>query len=127
MFATFWELYPKKVAKGAAIKAWQKLKPEEQQEAIDALANHIKYWQFKGTEKDYIPYPASWLNQMRYLDELDFEQPKPKKPAMPWYSTDELTLAKAAELKITPYAGESYAQLRQRISTQISRQISVQT
>lgn len=123
MFAIFWGLYPKKVAKGAAIKAWQKLSKNDQAEVLEALPNHIKYWQFKGTEKEYIPYPASWLNQMRWLDELDFEAPK--KPAMPWYSTDELTLAKAAELGITPYAGESYVQLRQRISTQISRQATV--
>ena len=124
-FQTFWGLYPKKVAKGAAIKAWLKLKQEERTEVIEALANHLKYWKFKGTDKEYIPYPATWLNQMRWLDELDFEESKPKKPPIPWYSTDELTLAKAAELGITPYAGESYAQLRQRISTQISRQATV--
>jgi hypothetical protein len=123
MFATFWGLYPKKVAKGAAIKAWVKLKPEEHKEVIEALASHIKYWRVKGTDKEFIPYPASWLNQMRWLDELDFEPPK--KPALPWYSSEELTLAKAFELGITPYAGESYAQLRQRISTQISRQATV--
>lgn len=122
-FQAFWTLYPKKVAKGAAIKAWQKLNQAEQIEAIEALPNHLKYWKFKGTDKDFIPYPASWLNQMRYLDELDFEEPK--KPVLPWYSTDELTLAKAAELGITPYAGESYAQLRQRISAQISREVSM--
>lgn len=97
----------------------------ERTEAIDALANHLKYWKFKGTDKEFIPYPATWLNQMRWLDELDFEESKPKKPPIPWYSTDELTLAKAAELGIIPYAGESYAQLRQRISTQISRQANV--
>ena len=125
MFESFWELYPKKVAKGAAIKAWFKLKPTEHEEVIEALGNHLKYWKFKGTDKEFIPYPATWLNQMRWLDELDFEQSKPKKPPIPWYSTDELTLAKAAELGLTPYAGESYAQLRQRISTQISRQATV--
>jgi hypothetical protein len=125
MFEEFWALYPRKIAKGAAIKAWQKLTKSDQSEVIESLPNHIKYWQVKGTEKEFIPYPASWLNAMRWLDELDFEQPKPKKPALPWYSTDELTLAKAAELGITPYAGESYAQLRQRISTQISRQATV--
>ena len=124
-FQTFWGLYPKKVAKGAAIKAWQKLNLAERTEAIDALPNHLKYWKFKGTDKEFIPYPATWLNQMRYLDELDFEESKPKKPPIPWYSTDELTLAKAKELGLTPYAGESYAQLRQRISTQISRQATV--
>jgi hypothetical protein len=57
---------------------------------------------------------------MRYLDELDFEPSKPKKPQLPWYSTDELTLAKAKELGINPYAGESFQQLRQRISSKIS-------
>ena len=124
-FQTFWELYPKKVAKGAAIKAWQKLNQAERIEAVEALPNHLKYWKFKGTDKEFIPYPATWLNQMRWLDELDFEESKPKKPALPWYSTEELTLAKAAELGITPYAGESYSQLRQRISTQISRQATV--
>ena len=124
-FQTFWGLYPKKVAKGAAIKAWQKLNQVERTEAIDALAQHLKYWKFKGTDKEFIPYPATWLNQMRWLDELDFEESKPKKPPIPWYSTDELTLAKAAELGITPYAGESYSQLRQRISAQISRQATV--
>ena len=125
MFDEFWALYPKKVAKGAAIKAWAKLTKCEKEEVIFILPKHLEYWKFKSTEKDYIPYPASWLNAMRWLDELDFEQSKPKKPALPWYSTDELTLAKAAELGITPYAGESYAQLRQRISTQISRQATV--
>ena len=83
------------------------------------MPNHLKYWKLKSTDKEFIPYPATWLNQMRYLDELDFEE-KPKKPPIPWYSTDELTLAKAKELGITPYAGESYSQLRQRISTKIS-------
>jgi hypothetical protein len=122
-FDDFWVLYPKRVAKGAAIKAWAKLNQAERIEAIEALPNHLKYWKFKGTDKEFIPFPATWLNQMRYLDELEFTETK--KPGLPWYSTDELTLAKAAELGITPYAGESYAQLRQRISTQISRQATV--
>jgi hypothetical protein len=123
MFEQFWALYPKRVAKGAAIKAWAKLNEAEKEEVLEALPNHLKYWKLKNTEKEYIPFPATWLNQMRYLDELDFEPPK--KPTLPWYSSDELTLAKAKEIGITPYAGESFAQLRQRISTQISRQATV--
>jgi hypothetical protein len=123
MFEDFWALYPKKVAKGAAIKAWSKLTKCEKEEVIFIMPKHIKYWSVKGVEKEYIPYPASWLNQLRWLDELDFEPPK--KPTLPWYSSDELTLAKAKEIGVTPYAGESFAQLRQRISTQISRQATV--
>ena len=118
-FQTFWGLYPKKVAKGAAIRAWQKLNQAERTEAIDALANHLKYWKFKGTDKEFIPYPATWLNQMRWLDELDFEESKPKKPQLPFYASEELTLQKDAELGITPYAGEAWSQLRSRISNKL--------
>ena len=36
------------------------------------------------------------------------------------YATDELTLAKGRELGLNPYAGESFAQFRARISAKIS-------
>lgn len=123
MFQTFWELYPRKVAKKVAEKAWQKLNQMQQTEILKTLPNHIKYWQLKDTDKEFIPHPATWLNQGRWEDELDMTEMK--KPALPWYSTEELTIAKARELGINPYAGESFAQLRQRISAQISRQATV--
>jgi hypothetical protein len=121
-FTEWYAIYPKKVARKDAEKAWKKLSVDEQAQAIEALPNHIKYWDLKGTDKEYIPYPASWLNGYRFEDELDLTPKEIKRPVMPWYATDELTLAKGRELGLNPSAGESYAQFRQRISAYIAKQ-----
>jgi len=121
MFQVFWTQYPRKVAKRAAEKAWNRLSKQEQEEALNALPNHIKYWQLKDTDKEYICHAQTWLNQGRWEDEIDLTQSIVKKPSMPWYSTEELTLAKCRELGITPYAGESFAQLRSRIQASMQR------
>jgi len=118
-FADFYNLYPRKMAKKDAEKAWRALTLEEQIKALDALPNHLKYWKIKETLKDYIPYPASWLRAGRYDDELDIEPIK--RPELPFYATEALTLAKAQEVGVTPYAGEGWPQLRQRISNRIKQ------
>ena len=118
-FADFYNLYPRKMAKKDAEKAWRALTLDEQNKALDALPNHLKYWKIKETLKDYIPYPASWLRAGRYDDELDIEPIK--RPELPFYATEALTLAKAQEVGVTPYAGEGWPQLRQRISNRIKQ------
>ena len=118
-FADFYNLYPRKMAKKDAEKAWRALTLDEQTKALEALPNHLKYWKIKETLKDYIPYPASWLRAGRYDDELDIEPIK--RPELPFYATEALTLAKAQEVGVTPYAGEGWPQLRQRISNRIKQ------
>ena len=120
MFQTFWELYPRKVAKKAAEKAWNKLSKQDQEEALKALPNHIKYWQLKDTDKEFIPHCASWINAARYEDEIDLAPTVAKKPMIPWYSNDELTLAKGRELEINPNPGETMGQYRSRIQASLS-------
>jgi hypothetical protein len=56
------------------------------------------------------------LNQQRWEDELVIEEKKNVKPPLPWYASDELTLAKGRELGLNPYPGESFAQFRLRVS-----------
>ena len=121
-FIDWYQLYPKKMARKDAERAWKKLSAVDQEQAMEALPNHIQYWKLKNTEKEFIPYPASWLNGYRFEDELDLSVSEPKKPAIPWYSTDELTMAKGKELGLNPYAGESYAQFRQRIHSFLNKQ-----
>lgn len=71
-FEVFWKAYPRKVGKGHARKAWQKLKPSKSL-IVDILA---KIEAFKRTDQwtkengQYIPYPATWLNQERWDDEI---------------------------------------------------------
>ncbi|MBU1363938.1 MAG: hypothetical protein KKE51_08975 [Gammaproteobacteria bacterium] len=70
-FASFWEQYPKKVAKPQAMKAWKKIKPAGQVIA-DLMAGLEQQkasgdWQKDGGQ--FIPHPATWLNGRRWEDE----------------------------------------------------------
>jgi hypothetical protein len=118
-FENFWSQYPKKVGKLTAKRSWEKLSQENQQKALEAIVEHRKYWTAKGTEWEFIPHASTWLNQERFEDELVIEQKENKRPPLPWYASDELTLAKGRELGLNPYAGESYAAFRTRISAKI--------
>jgi len=121
MFDTFWKLYPRKVAKRAAQGAFNRLTKQEQSDAVEAIEQHVAYWKLKGTEMDFIPHASTWLHQGRFEDILDMTPKEAKRPALPWYSTDDLTLAKGRELGLNAYAGESMGQYRQRISQAIAK------
>jgi hypothetical protein len=120
-FANFYVLYPRKMGRKDAERAWNRLTPIQQAECLEAMPNYLKYWKVKETAKDFIPYPASFLNAERWTDEIDIEPIHSKKPELPWYSTEELTKAKAQELGVQAYAGEGWQQWRARISQRIKQ------
>lgn len=67
-FLAFWALYPRKVGKGAAAKAWTSQRPD-----LDAVKVTLS-WQVVSPDwtKDggaFIPHPATYLNQRRWEDE----------------------------------------------------------
>jgi hypothetical protein len=76
-FDNFWKLYPKKVAKADAVKAWNKAIKTK---TADELLKLTKaYAEGKLPEDKYIPYPASWLNKELYESvELAEAKPLPK-------------------------------------------------
>jgi len=72
-FRKFWAAYPRKVAKGDAWKAWKALKPGKY-----VAANMIAHIEIMKKCKDwtkeggtFIPYPATWLRDRRWEDELN--------------------------------------------------------
>ena len=71
LFDRFWKQYPKKVGKGYAEKSWSKIKsPNETISLItDALFWQIKCEQWTKDGGQFIPNPATYLNQKRWLDE----------------------------------------------------------
>jgi len=119
-FEQFWKRYPRKVAKKTAMQAFAKLPPDEQELALDVVDNHVEYWKLKETATEFIPHPATWLNQGRYYDELDMKPKAPVKPALPWYSTEQMTMDKARELGMTPRPGEDMGQFRSRIAQKVA-------
>lgn len=67
-FETWWTAYPKKVAKGTAVKAW---KGAISKTSIGVLLDSVKAYAIKvaNTEQQYILHAATWLNQERWNDE----------------------------------------------------------
>lgn len=61
-------MYPRRVAKKDARKAWLKIPPTQHSKILIALFEWRRIWQDRG-EIEYIPYPASWLNGERWEDE----------------------------------------------------------
>lgn len=80
-FVDFWKAYPRKVGQAAAIKSFAKLNSEEVSGVIDAVTKHASRWMLLGTESQFIPHPATWLNQSRWKDDLGTDQSQ--RPAQP--------------------------------------------
>lgn len=74
-FEAFWEVYPRKLAKASARKAFEKLKVDDSllKQMLKALEVQKKSKQW--ADKQFIAYPATWLNQRRWEDEAE-EQPQ---------------------------------------------------
>jgi hypothetical protein len=70
-FDVFWTTYPRKTAKAEALKSWSKLKPDEPLilAILKALELQKQSSQWRRDAGQYIPHPATWLNQRRWEDE----------------------------------------------------------
>lgn len=68
-FDEFWSAYPKKVGKESAKKAFQKVK-EPLETLLSAIERQKCSDQWSKDNGQYIPNPATWLNQGRWEDEL---------------------------------------------------------
>ena len=67
-FNRFWEVYPKKDSKTAAKRAFMKVKvPVDTLISAVQLQKQLPQWKKDGGQ--YIPNPATWLNQERWEDQ----------------------------------------------------------
>ncbi len=67
-FDDFWLLYPRRVARRDAMKAWAQMTAAEQMAAVVAMVDWRRVWATK--DKEFLPYPATWLRGGRWEDEL---------------------------------------------------------
>lgn len=77
-FGKFWSIWPKKVAQMEAEKAWMKIDPQNGlvEEICLAVERFKKTDDWKKNGGKYIPYPATWLNNKRWRDELEVTKPE---------------------------------------------------
>jgi len=66
-FDAFWDEYPRRVGKQAAIKAWTKAVKHTTPAAI--LDGALRLAQDPNREDQFTPHPATWLNEGRWEDD----------------------------------------------------------
>lgn len=67
-FDEWWQIYPRKVGKGAARRAYEKaIKTTDPASLISAAKRYAH--ERKGEDQKYTAHPATWLNQERWADE----------------------------------------------------------
>lgn len=67
-FESFWTVYPRRVGKGNASKAFNlALRKVALADLMAGASRAAK--EFAGTDPKFIPYPATWLNGERWLDQ----------------------------------------------------------
>lgn len=77
-FDEFWQIYPRRVAKKEAQKAWKKIEPEKIPLILEAVERQKKGGALS-REPQYIPHPATWLNRGQWEDEETAPKQKARK------------------------------------------------
>lgn len=71
MFDAFWKAYPRRLDKIKARKAFKKLNPSEKlfNTILSTLEKQKNNYNWKKENRQYMPYPATYLNNRRWEDE----------------------------------------------------------
>lgn len=91
LFDEFWQVYPRRVGKGAAVKAHARaLKRATPQRILDGAQSVADRWRtLTADERQYIPHPSTWLNADRWDDEPEVIPLAPVSSAGPWSADPE--------------------------------------
>lgn len=84
LFDRFWAAWPRKDGKKQALSAWKKLKatPELLDVILKAIEQQSAALRWTPDRRQYIPFPATWLNGERWNDEVSNSAPQyPTVPA----------------------------------------------
>lgn len=94
-FALFWQEYPRKAAKAAALKAWQKLNPSPDlvERILDHVRDHKRSQDWIKDGGQFVPYPATFLNGQRWEDDI----PPDTGPGMAYHGYQERMARKTLE------------------------------
>lgn len=84
-FERFWQAYPRKADKRAALLAWKALRPSESlvNTMLAALTAQCESAPWKEAGGRYIPHPAKWLTHRRWEDAAPIAQAQ-KYHMQPW-------------------------------------------
>lgn len=112
-FDRFWQLYPKKVAKADARKAWKQtesIRPDLET-IIKAIQAACKTEQWMRGGGQFIPYPATWIRGERWDDVHEVVIPDVVNEKL-WHETASGIELKGQEFGIVPSQFESFPLFR---------------
>lgn len=118
-FEIFWGTYPIKKGKKKAREKWEKRNLDSM---ADEIIGHVKMM----LEKDKlwkigigIPHPTTYINQDRWEDEPEIEQPREQQVRLPRDDNQLVTFAQQNNLP-QPSAGQTYFDYRKQLQQQLS-------
>lgn len=68
-FENFWHVWPKRVARKEALRAWDRMSSRDREDALIALLDWRRVWAGRG-DYQYTPNASTWLNGERWTDDL---------------------------------------------------------
>lgn len=110
-FEDFWALYPRRVARKDALRAWERVAPALHVTVIEALFDWRRVWMQRG-EMQFVPHAATWLNGERWDDELPqgYARPRPAEEVMRSAQQQEV-----ARREMSPQVREALDKLRRSL------------
>lgn len=85
-FDEFWKVYPRKLCKAQARKAFKKISGVSIDTITSAVSRQMETEQWQREGGKFIPYPSTWLNRGQWEDEVKSNNQEPQESA-----TDGLT------------------------------------
>lgn len=99
-FTLWYKHYPKKKAVGEAKKAWAQTKKDRLpvEQMIEVLKAQCLLDDWRKANGQFIPYPATYLRRLQFLDELEVTLPEDEAK---WRETWQGIVAKGKQLGLT--------------------------
>lgn len=90
-FERFWAAYPNKTGKLKALESWNRVNPNDELVAtiLAAVETQKNSQQWRKDAGQFIPHPATWLNQGRWNDEAVKTGPYVQEPKGGWTSRNK--------------------------------------
>lgn len=119
-FEALWAIYPRKAAKAVTEKAYAKLAPNADLQAVllAAVATQATWSKWRENGGEFVPHLSTWLNGRRWEDQAPAVAAEGSKAVEPeaWWRSDSATKAKGTELGLTQKAGEDDWKYRIRVA-----------
>lgn len=98
-FETLWKMYPRKVGKEAALRAYKKARSDKKdpttfEQVKQGIENYIRQIEAKHTDTQYIKHGSSWFNARAWKDDYDFS------PAKQFSSSPQLVTVNGKEYEL---------------------------